>query len=301
LARCLSGHEVLAGDRFCGRCGWAVPVHCAYGHAAQPDHAFCRECGAAVDHNAGLPVVTWSPPASLEADVGVAPAAVPRAAWSSGARTAALVAGLLVLGAVGLGSYAGATGGRGDGNAVSSEPGAIVPSAVRRAAVPSFARGPNTVSSTSIPSATATPPTTQPASTVPPSTLPQASALPVLGPLTGDWSGHGGAVHIGADGQGQATFRAYRFCSDDPTPPCDAMMGNTIVDGGHAQFRLMASGAPGRVTGRVTSSNDPGAFLPGFAMTVSLTPGDVILVSASPTAQSVAYCGSRATPGACGA
>ena len=79
------------------------------------------------------------------------------------------------------------------------------------------------------------------------------------------------------------------------------MMGNTIVDGGHAQFRLTATGAPGSASGQVIGSDDPEAFQPGFVMTVSLTPGDVMLVSSSPTAQSVAYCGPRATAGACGA
>jgi hypothetical protein len=213
------------------------------------------------------------------------------------------VAGLLVLGAAGLGVYAGATGGPGNGNAVSSVPGAIVPAAARRAAVPSFAPRPNIGPSTSVPT-TPPPPSTEPPSTVPPATspaAPAASALPGLGPLTGDWAGHGGGIHVGADGQGQATFRAYRFCSDDPTPPCDTMSGNTIVDGGHAQFRLTPSSGAGTATGRVVTSNDLEAFQPGFAMTVSLTPGDVMLVSSSPTAQSVAYCGSRATAGACGA
>jgi hypothetical protein len=79
------------------------------------------------------------------------------------------------------------------------------------------------------------------------------------------------------------------------------MNGNTIVPGGHAQFRLTTVGASGSARGQVTTSDDPGAFQPGFAMTVSLSSGDVMLVSSSPTAQSVAYCGSQASAGACGA
>lgn len=122
-----------------------------------------------------------------------------------------------------------------------------------------------------------------------------------MGSLVGDWKGHGGGVHIGADGQGQATFRAYRLCADDPTPPCDTMSGSTIIDGGQAQFRLKPSTGPGVATGQVTSSNDPAAFQPGFVMTVHVVPGDVMLVTSSPVAQSVAYCGPRASAGACGA
>jgi hypothetical protein len=79
------------------------------------------------------------------------------------------------------------------------------------------------------------------------------------------------------------------------------MSGSTIVDGGHAQFRLEPSSPPGTATGQVTSSDDPEAFQPGFAMTVNLGPGDVMLVTSSRAAQSVAYCGSRAAAGACGA
>jgi hypothetical protein len=191
---------------------------------------------------------------------------------------------------------------------VSSVPGATVPAAARHGVGPSFVR-PTTGSSTTIPPTTI-PPTTEPPSTGPPSTAPPATAPPAapaatalrgLAPLVGDWTGHGGGIHIGADGQGLATFRAYRFCTDNPTPPCDTMNGNAIVDGGRATFRLTAAGTPGTATGQVTSSNDPEAFQPGFVVTINLTSGDVMLVSSSPTAQSVAYCGSRATAGACGA
>jgi hypothetical protein len=79
------------------------------------------------------------------------------------------------------------------------------------------------------------------------------------------------------------------------------MNGNTVVPGGHAQFHLTAAGGAGSAKGQVTSSDDPQAFQPGFAMTVSLSPGDVMLVSSSPTAQRVAYCGSQASASACGA
>src|SRR5205085_1717654 len=166
------------------------------------------------------PGSTWSP-APGRGEVSPRTGATRTGRWATGATTAAVIAVLLVLGAAGLFAYAGATGGRGQSNAVSSVSGGIVPSAARRAALPSLAR-PNAVPSTSVPSTTAPPSSTVPPSSVPPSTPPQtapaapaASALSGLGPLTGDWSGHGGGVHIGADGQGQATFRAYRL----RTPP----------------------------------------------------------------------------------
>jgi hypothetical protein len=252
---------------------------------------------------------TWVPPPGPgPGGTVLSPEATRRDHWSSGARAGAGVAAVLVLAAAGLGVGAGLTGGRGQPTAVSTMPGAFVPAAARQAVVPSFVHphrgGSTTVPSTTVPS-TSEPPSTDTPSTDTPSTdtptSPTGSAVAGLAPLIGDWTGHGGAVHIGANGQGQATFRAYRFCSDDPTPPCDTMNGNTIVPGGHAQFRLTPAGAPGSAKGQVTGSDDPEAFKPGFAMTISLSSGDVMLVSSSPTAQSVAYCGSRASAGACGA
>jgi hypothetical protein len=241
---------------------------------------------------------TWAP-VPQPAGFAELPAPRPTRRWAAGSATALVVASLLVLGAAGLGIYAGATGGRGQSITVSGVPGTIGPAVSGRTAARSVSPLTNSARSPSVA------PTTVPSSTVPPTTSPQVppavSALAGLASLIGDWKGHGGGVHIGADGQGQATFRAYRLCTDDPTPPCDTMSGSTIGDGGHAQFRLKPSAAPGTATGEVTASNDPAAFQPGFAMTVNLTPGDVMLVTSSPVAQSVAYCGSRASGGACGA
>lgn len=78
------------------------------------------------------------------------------------------------------------------------------------------------------------------------------------------------------------------------------MDGSNVVAGGHAAFVLTTPAGDGSSSGRVTDSNDPSAFQPGFLMTVTLVPGDVVLVSSSPSAQSVAYCGPRASPSACG-
>ncbi|HEX4540641.1 MAG TPA: hypothetical protein VH112_10390 [Acidimicrobiales bacterium] len=267
----MNGHEALAGDRFCGQCGSAVPAL------------------------ATVPAVT--PPAGFAENPGPRPTR----RWAAGSTTAFVVACLLVLGAAGLGTYAGATGGRGRSSTVSGVAGAIGPAAAR----PTVARSASPFPTTAPPpgATPVTPPSNVPPTTAPPvaPAAPAVGALAGLGSLVGDWKGHGGDVHIGADGQAQATFRAYRLCTDDPTPPCDTMSGSTIVDGGHAQFRLKPSGTPATATGQVTGSDDPAAFQPGFALTVNLMPGDVMLVTSSPAAQSVAYCGPRASAGACGA
>lgn len=272
---------MLARDRFCGQCGWAVPTLSPLQPEAGP-----------------VTAPTWAPLAQ-PAGFAEPPASRPTRHRAAGPATALVVASLLVLGAAGLGIYAGATGGRGQGVTVSGVPGTIGPAASGRTAARSVSPIINSAPSPSV-APTTVPPSTAPPTSSPP-VAPAVSALAGLGSLIGDWKGHGGGVHIGADGQGQATFRAYRLCTDDPTPPCDTMSGSTIVDGGHAQFRIKPSTAPGTATGEVTGSNDPAAFQPGFAMTVSITSGDVMLVTSSPVAQSVAYCGSRASAGACGA
>jgi hypothetical protein len=272
---------VLAGDRFCGQCGWAVPALSPLQPETGPVTA---PTGAPVAQPAGFAELPGSRPTRQRA---------------AGSATALVVAGLLVLGAAALGIYAGATGGRGQGVTVSGVPGTIGPTASGRTAARSVSPLINSAPSPSV-APTTVPPSIAPPTTSPP-VAPAVSAVAGLGSLIGDWKGHGGGVHIGADGLGQATFRAYRLCTDDPTPPCDAMSGSTVLDGGHAQFRIKPSTVPGTATGEVTGSNDPAAFQPGFAMTVNLTSGDVMLVTSSPVAQSVAYCGSRASAGACGA
>jgi hypothetical protein len=76
--------------------------------------------------------------------------------------------------------------------------------------------------------------------------------------LIGQWSRHGLVVIIKADGTGTASWRIYRFCSDNPAPPCDAVQGNEIIDGGQAAFTIVAKPRP--VDGAIASirtSTDP--------------------------------------------
>jgi hypothetical protein len=39
---------------------------------------------------------------------------------------------------------------------------------------------------------------------------------------------------ITASGEATATWRVYKWCSDDPTPPCDDMTDSEITSGGRA-------------------------------------------------------------------
>jgi len=57
---------------------------------------------------------------------------------------------------------------------------------------------------------------------------------PDFGPFLGSWARHGFGITVTASGEGTATWRVYKWCSDDPTPPCDAMVDSEIVSGGQA-------------------------------------------------------------------
>jgi hypothetical protein len=39
---------------------------------------------------------------------------------------------------------------------------------------------------------------------------------------------------VAISGEATATWRVYKWCSDDPTPPCDDMVDSEITSGGHA-------------------------------------------------------------------
>ena len=90
-----------------------------------------------------------------------------------------------------------------------------------------------------------------------PTTVGTSAATGIPPAVVGQWQGHGRLVTIAAGGKGTLDYRAYQFCSDDPTPPCDKTTGNAIVDGGHIEFALTASSGSKAATGKVTASNDP--------------------------------------------
>jgi hypothetical protein len=97
-------------------------------------------------------------------------------------------------------------------------------------------------------------------STAPPAASPTGpTTAQLLGRFAGRWSGHGRALTVTV-GTGKITYRIYKWCSDDPTPPCDEMQNNEIIDGGLITFVLRSAYAAGTATvaeGEVTSSTDP--------------------------------------------
>ncbi|HTL84096.1 MAG TPA: hypothetical protein VL856_02870 [Acidimicrobiia bacterium] len=80
--------------------------------------------------------------------------------------------------------------------------------------------------------------------------------------FVGNWGHHGAGITINADGTGRASWRTYSWCSDDPTPPCDGVEGNYIIDGGHADFRIVSAHGE-QATAVVVGSSQPGAWPDG--------------------------------------
>jgi hypothetical protein len=112
-------------------------------------------------------------------------------------------------------------------------------------------------SSTALPTVKATPSPPPPATATvasppTPTAVPQPSATPApdFTPFAQDWGHHGFGITVTASGEATATWRVYKWCSDDPTPPCDNMIGNEIISGGHATIvfdRVDGDTAYGRV------------------------------------------------------
>lgn len=115
------------------------------------------------------------------------------------------------------------------------------------------------------PSATPTAtPTALPSASPSPSAMPTPSASPSVtpaasagrfGPFATEWTRRGFSLRVEPDGTASASWRVYRWCADDPTPPCDALNGGEIVAGGMAT--LAFTEVDGSViTGEVLTSAD---------------------------------------------
>ena len=93
-----------------------------------------------------------------------------------------------------------------------------------------------------------------------------------LAPFAGLWSWHGAHANVDLQGIGVASWRTYRWCQQDPTPPCDFLDGNLIISGGAATFDLVH--VDGSVAyGYVTSTSDA-STLPLGPLRIELRPDD---------------------------
>jgi hypothetical protein len=162
-------------------------------------------------------------------------------------------------------------------------------------------------SSTAVRSTLPPAPRTLPPSTLPPSAPPSSSAPTspspgsLLARFRGQWFGHGRGLAFSPSGRGQITYRIYTFCSDDPTPPCDKLQGNKIIDGGRIVLVLHNAFAAGNVViaqGTVVSSTDT-TMHPGDSVIARLRA--YLLTLLIGTAGAFTFCSPNAPPGACGA
>ena len=116
--------------------------------------------------------------------------------------------------------------------------------------------------------------------------------------FVGAWNGHGRQLTIKADGSGTVLYRVYRWCSDDPTPPCDLMKSNVIYEGGHITFNIeqvVTAHQLSTATATVLTSTDP-QVQPGSSQTFVLKGGVVTSTSFG------MFCDEKASmAGTCGA
>lgn len=128
---------------------------------------------------------------------------------------------------------------------------------------------------------------------------------PVAPPLdvstfVGEWGGHGRTLTITASGTGTIVYRAYKNCSDDPTPPCDKIENNEIHDGGKLTFQILGTAnGMGKWDAhiQIVTSNDP-QFGKQTTVIELDQHTDVITM---PFFNSSTFCGPKAASGACGA
>jgi hypothetical protein len=101
---------------------------------------------------------------------------------------------------------------------------------------------------------------------------------------------------VKADGAATVSYRTYKLCSDDPTPPCDVVSGNALIDGGGVTMKVQSVVTANHrsiLTATVLSATDP-AIRPGSTERFTLD-GDVIQSDFG------TMCDDKAPAGACGA
>ncbi len=125
-----------------------------------------------------------------------------------------------------------------------------------------------------------------------------AAAHDSIGVFAGSWERHGIDLHITAAGNATMNWRTYRVCGQD-APPCDTWVGNVITDGGHATFRLQATG-PQTAAGTVLTTSDASTLPLGPINATLGEKGDLVYLVPFPGAN-MPFCGPRANDPRCGA
>jgi hypothetical protein len=131
-------------------------------------------------------------------------------------------------------------------------------------------------------------PTVEPtAPPAPPSPTLQPAA-PDFSPFAKTWGRHGFGITVSTSGEATATWRVYKWCSDDPTPPCDDMVDSQIISGGQATI-VFTEVVGETAHGLVTASTDESTLAGGVSLT--LQPYDMALLESDAWAGQETLCG----------
>jgi hypothetical protein len=79
----------------------------------------------------------------------------------------------------------------------------------------------------------------------------------LFAPVAGIWARHGFGIQVNDDGTASADWRVYRWCGPGVTDPCDQLLRNRIIDGGHADITFSGLDENGAFQGEVASTTDP--------------------------------------------
>ena len=102
----------------------------------------------------------------------------------------------------------------------------------------------------------------------------RVTAAMIRGAFAEDWRHHGLELSVEANGRPARPGGSYKWCSDDPAPPCDAMVEDRIVSGGSATLSFEREDGSTAI-GRVVSSNDERVFARGPEVRLTLLPYDM--------------------------
>jgi len=112
---------------------------------------------------------------------------------------------------------------------------------------------------------------------VTPSPLPNNSPAPDFRAFANDWWHHGFGMTVTADGEAIASWRVYRWCDQDPTPPCDADTPQGIVNGGRATI-IFGDVDGATAYGWVKETTDEDTFYLGAPVSLTLLPYGLALL-----------------------
>jgi len=84
-----------------------------------------------------------------------------------------------------------------------------------------------------------------------------AQDAPSFAPIAGFWDRHGFGISVNDDGSATATWRVYQWCGPGIPDPCDRIVNNRILSGGHAAISFGGADESGAFQGEVTDSTDP--------------------------------------------